>query len=92
MIGMLMAAAAGYGAHRSTVVQRQIAARVGEMLTSSDPAVLQRGVKMVANNKQWLSALRKAGDMLPATGAAAVSSQAVPHVVLTPVEHDPFAQ
>jgi hypothetical protein len=91
MIGMLMAAAAGYGAHRSTVVQRETASKIGEMLTSSDPAVLQRGVKMVANNKQWLTALRRAGDLIPAAGATAVTSQAVPHVTLTPVEHNPYA-
>lgn len=41
-------------------VDRGVAQRVAEMLASEDPAIIQRGVAMVANNDRLLSALRRA--------------------------------
>lgn len=56
-------------------VDRAVAQRVGEMLASPDPAVMQKGLKMVVNNDRWMAALRLA-DLPVAVGAtqAAVKS------------------
>lgn len=56
-------------------VDRAVAQRVGEMLASPDPAVMQKGLKMVVNNDRWMAALRLA-DLPAAVGAtqAAVKS------------------
>lgn len=49
-------------------VDRAVAQRVGEMLASPDPAVMQKGLKMVVNNDRWMAALRLA-DLPAAVGA-----------------------
>lgn len=55
----MMNAAITWGAlygHRR--IDQRVARRVGEMLASSDPAVLQRGIQLVARNRNLLEALR----------------------------------
>ncbi|CAB4172066.1 hypothetical protein UFOVP1349_48 [uncultured Caudovirales phage] len=55
-------------------IDRRVAEQVAHLLTSKDPAVLQRGIQMVANNQRLLSVLRAAD-----TGAARVGGQQAPN-------------
>jgi hypothetical protein len=71
MLGAALAIGGAFAAHRSQVLHQSIATRLGQMLASKDPAVLQRGVQVIARNEKLLGALRAAGDRIPAalTGA-----------------------
>lgn len=51
-----------------------VAQRVGEMLASPDPAVMQKGLAMVANNDRWMAALRLA-DLPAAIGATQAATR-----------------
>ena len=42
-MGAVFAVGAVFAAHKSQVVERNIAGRIGEMLTSTDPAIFHRG-------------------------------------------------
>lgn len=61
------AMAAALLAGRRNIDQR-VARRVAEMLTSRDPAVLARGVRMVARNERLIDALRSADRRLAGAG------------------------
>jgi hypothetical protein len=69
----LVAAAGGYKKVRVPALQEALAKRVGEMLASNDPQMLQRGAKIVARNDSLMNALRAAGEkfegVIPAIGA-----------------------
>jgi hypothetical protein len=62
----IIVAALTYGAvrHGAKIIDERVARRVGEMLASDDPAVLAKGVKVVASSPVYFNALRRA------TGAA----------------------
>lgn len=69
-------------------VDRAVAQRVGEMLASPDPAVMQKGLKMVVNNDRWMAALRLA-DLPAAVGATQAAVKADPmRVYLNAGERD----
>ena len=51
-------------------VDRNVARRVAELLTSSDPAQLQRGLSMVANNRRIAQGLRAIEDRLSTAATA----------------------
>jgi hypothetical protein len=77
---------AAYGKHRSQVLDNSVARRIGEMLASNDPQVLQRGIQIVAKSRVWLDALRTAGDKI----SSALSGGVVPrgtHVLLQGPAH-----
>jgi hypothetical protein len=46
--------------HSAQRIDERVARRVGEMLASNDPAVLQRGVQVVASSPVYFEALRRA--------------------------------
>ncbi len=50
-------------------IDTRVALKVAEMLTSSDPAVLNRGLKMVAGNGRLMSAIRSADAASVRVGA-----------------------
>ncbi len=53
----------GAGAkHAGTRFDEKVAEKLGEMLTSNDPAVLRRGIQIISNSKGIMGALRAAGD------------------------------
>ena len=55
----LLAAALTYGAMRgNATINQRLAQRVGEMLTSNDPAILRRGFEILGRNTGFLRALR----------------------------------
>lgn len=58
-------------------IDQRVAQRVGEMLASPDPAVVQRGLRQVANNGRIMDALRYA-DIPAALGATEASNQSQP--------------
>lgn len=73
--GALTQAALVYGLARGRArVDERVARRVAEVLVSPDPAVLARGVQMVAGNRRLLQALQNL-DLPAARG----SVQATPH-------------
>jgi hypothetical protein len=76
MLGTALLIGAGFAAHKSQVIQKSVARRVGEMLASDDPEVLRRGVNVVVRNQNLMEALRAAGDRF----APAVSRAATPQV------------
>lgn len=49
-------------------VDRRVAQRVAEMLTSNDPAILQRGVRLVARDNRLMNGLRSIDRRLAAAG------------------------
>lgn len=53
-------------------IDRAVAQRVGEMLASPDPAVVQRGLRQVVNNDRLMAALRYA-DIPTALGGAQIA-------------------
>jgi hypothetical protein len=53
----------GAARHGAKVIDEKVARRVGEMLASNDPAVLAKGLKVVASRPVLLNALRKANDV-----------------------------
>ena len=58
----VLTAALTFGAirHGAKVIDSRVARRVGEMLASNDPAVLSKGLKVVASTPEYLDALRRA--------------------------------
>jgi hypothetical protein len=58
----VLTAALTFGAirHGAKVIDSRVARRVGEMLASDDPAVLAKGVQVVASSPAYLDALRRA--------------------------------
>lgn len=68
----LLLGAAGFR-HSTQKLDSSIASRIGEMLASSDPAVLHRGVQIVAKSQKLMGALRTAGDRIGFTAAANVA-------------------
>ena len=71
--GGVLAAALTYGALRgNAAINQRLAQRVGEMLTSNDPAVLQQGFRVLGRNGAFLRALR-GFDTASMTGAGTVS-------------------
>lgn len=67
----IIAAALTYGAvrHGAKIIDEKVARRVGEMLASNDPAVLAKGVKIVATTPAYFGALRRAMGAAARTGA-----------------------
>jgi hypothetical protein len=61
----VIAAALTIGAarHGAKVIDEKVARRVGEMLASSDPAVLAKGINIVASRPVLMDALRKATNV-----------------------------
>ena len=82
MMGAALLFGGAYAKHRSHIVEKSIARRVGEMLTSQDPAILRRGIQIVAKNKGMMDALRTAGDAVfdRTRGVYATTGQALPAV------------
>lgn len=67
----LMTAALVYGAARGRGrINENVARQVANLLTSRDPAVVSRGMRMVANNQTLLSSLRNADQGLARVGGA----------------------
>lgn len=65
----VMNAALVYGAARGkAAIDQRVARKVGEMLASSDPAVLQKGIQIVARNGRFMDALRSTDKRLAAVG------------------------
>lgn len=61
-VSHMIAGALSFGALRGGAIKidQKVARRVGEMLASSDPAVLAKGVKIVASTPAYLEGLRRA--------------------------------
>lgn len=60
-----------YGANRGQqVIDQRMARRIAEMLVSQDPQILQRGVRMVANQGNAMQALRQVSQVLAQGGKA----------------------
>jgi len=53
----------GAARHGAKVIDEKVARRVGEMLASSDPAILARGLKVVASRPILMDALRQATNV-----------------------------
>lgn len=69
-------------------IDQNVSRRVGEMLVSPDPAVVQRGLALVANNDRMMAALRLA-DIPAAIGATQTAIKADPlRVYLNAGERD----
>jgi len=51
-------------------IDQRVAQNVAEMLTSSDPAVLNRGIKMIASNQRLLGVLRSADSASVRVGSS----------------------
>ena len=49
--------------HGAKVIDEKVARRVGEMLASKDPAILAKGLKIVASRPVLMNALRRASDI-----------------------------
>lgn len=49
-------------------IDQKVAQRVAEMLTSNDPAIINRGVRMIANNRRMMDALRSADSAAARVG------------------------
>jgi hypothetical protein len=64
---LVFGAAKGKGA-----IDKRVAQKVAEMLTSRDPAVLTRGVQIVARQGRFLDSLRNADKALARSGAGQV--------------------
>jgi hypothetical protein len=62
--GALVAAVASGGKH----IDRRVAMRVSEMLVSSDPQILQRGLMIASNNQRFLEGLRSVDRKIAAIG------------------------
>lgn len=63
-LGAVLAIGGTFATHKSQAVQASVARRIGEMLASKDPAILNRGVKLVARSESLMNALRAGGDRL----------------------------
>lgn len=50
-------------------IDYRVASRIAQMLTSSDPAILQQATKIMSNNKQFMNALRAADNGIIRAGA-----------------------
>lgn len=67
-------AAMVYGAAKGKhKINEKVSRKVAEMLASSDPAVLLRGIKMVSNNQQLFNSLRAADKGLARIGGQQAS-------------------
>jgi hypothetical protein len=77
MVGLGAAAARSGGRAASNRIRTNVARHVAKMLVSKDPAVMQRGLRMVANNGKWMNALR-AADLPAALGASRAVQDAQP--------------
>jgi hypothetical protein len=75
LLGAALAIGGAFAAHRSNVIHQSIATRIGQMLASNDPAVLRRGVQVVARNEKLMGALRAAGDRVVPALAGATAPQ-----------------
>jgi hypothetical protein len=76
----LMTAALVYGAARGKGrINENVARQVANLLTSRDPAVVSRGMRMVANNQTLLGSLRAADQ-----GLARVTSSEAPSLPFVP--------
>lgn len=64
---------AAYGKHRYGALQTSAAQRIGEMLASNDPAILNRGVQIVAKSRTLSNALRTASDRIGAAVAGRIA-------------------
>jgi hypothetical protein len=49
-------------------IDRRLAQRVGEMLTSNDPQILQRGIRVVARDHRLMEGLRSIDRRLASSG------------------------
>lgn len=78
----LMSAALVYGAAKGrSRINENVARKVADLLTSRDPSVVSKGMKMVANNETLLSSLRSADKGLARiTGSEAPSLPMVPAI------------
>jgi hypothetical protein len=63
-------------------VDIKVANKVAELLTSSDPAVLNRGIKMIANNDRLMSALRSADAATARIGGGQTTAIPAPSLQL----------
>jgi hypothetical protein len=71
----LMTAALVYGAARGKGrINENVARQVANLLTSRDPAVVSRGMRMVANNQTLLGSLRAADQGLARIGSSEAPS------------------
>ncbi|MGB8739280.1 MAG: hypothetical protein WCD52_03230, partial [Xanthobacteraceae bacterium] len=53
----------GLARHGAKIIDEKVARRVGEMLAANDPAVLAKGLKVVASRPALMNALRHASDV-----------------------------
>lgn len=56
-------------------IDRNVAQRIGEMLASPDPQIVQRGLKIITKNKRYMDALRAADLPAAAVGAETAADQ-----------------
>lgn len=64
ILGAVLLFGAAYGKHRVAAAESTVARRIGEMLASNDPQIMQRGTAIVARTPWLRDALRTAGDRL----------------------------
>lgn len=70
LTGLTTALTWGAGRRGLAKIDEGVAKRVGQMLASDDPAVFQRGLKAVANNKSMVASLRSYITALASLSAA----------------------
>jgi hypothetical protein len=69
-------------------VNQKVAQRVAQILTSTDPQVLQKGVKAAARNERWLDGIRSLHASLAANRAITPAVRKPLQVYLTAGERD----
>lgn len=75
----VLVAALTFGARRGQMkIDQRVATRVGEMLASSDPQVLQKGLDLVTRNKGMMQSLRNADSYAAKLAGVESSKDAVP--------------
>jgi hypothetical protein len=90
----LMTAALVYGAAKGRGrINENVARRVADLLTSRDPDVVSRGMRMVANNQTLLSSLRSADKGLARVGSSeAPSLPFIPAISPSRADNQPDAK
>ncbi len=81
IIGAILGAGVAGLKFRSGQLDARVAARIGQMLASEDPAVLQRGLQMVTKSRPMMEALRAGTNKLEAS----IAGKTVPQVAGAPV-------